>query len=93
MAKNINTADYYRAIFAELDNMLYVGNLLSHENEKHYDIQMKEVIRFRDTVFAFEDAFKFREHDQFLNIGKERKTATCAQKRCQDIMIMKKQGR
>lgn len=93
MTKKTDTADYYLAIFAELDNMLYVGNLLSHENEEHYDLQMKEVIRFRDAVFAFEDAFKCREHDRFLKFDKERKTATCTQKRCQDILIMKKQRR
>lgn len=92
MIKNTDVADYYHPIFAELDNMLYVGNLLSHENEEHYDLQMNEVIRFRDAVFAFEDAFKCREHDRFLKFDKERKTATCTQKRCQDILIIKKNG-
>ena len=92
MIKNTDVADYYHPIFAELDNMLYVGNLLSHENEEHYDLQMNEVIRFRDAVFAFENAFKCREHDRFLKFDKERKTATCTQKRCQDILIIKKQG-
>lgn len=90
MIKNTNVQDYYHEIFAELDNMLYIGNLLSHENEEHYDLQMNEIIRFRDAVYAFEDAFKCKEHNRFLRFDKERKIGICAQKKCQDILIIKK---
>lgn len=82
---------YYHEIFAELDNMLYIGNLLSHENEEHYDLQMNEIIRFRDAVYAFEDAFKCYEHNRFLKFDKDRKIAMCSQQKCQKILIMKKQ--
>lgn len=88
--KKTNVENYYHNIFAELDNVLYIGNLLSHENEEHYDLQMNEITRFRDAVYAFEDAFKCVEHNRFLKFDKERKIAMCSQKKCQNILIMKK---
>lgn len=88
--KNTELEDYYHPIFAELDNMLYIGNLLSHENEEHYDLQMNEIERFRDAVYAFEDAFKCRKHNRFLKFDKNRKVGICLQPKCQDILVLKK---
>lgn len=90
LIKKTNVEDYYHRIFAELDNMLYIGNLLSHENEEHYDLQMNEIIRFRDAVYAFEDAFKCRKHNKFIRFDKDRKIGICGNDKCQDIVILKK---
>ncbi len=85
--ENTTIKKEYDKVFQELNNTLYMGNLLSHNNEANYDLSIKEIIKFKEAVFAFEKAFKCNKHkSNYLKFDKKRKIAVCQKNSCNRIL-------
>ena len=80
--------EYYNAIFDEIDKTSYMGNLMSHNNETNYYLDITEIIKFKEAIFNFRDSVTCHDpnhHNRFLRFNKEKKIGMCSAKRCNDI--------
>lgn len=87
MFKNTGIQSKYEEVFQELNNTLYMGNMLSHNNEANYDLHIKDIEKFKNAVFNFEKAFKCESHKgAYLKFDKKRKIAMCTKDKCNKIV-------
>lgn len=83
--------EYYEGIFNEIDKTVYMGNLMSHNNEANYDLTINEIKLFRDAVYAFKESMTCRNHKtKYLKFEKDKHMAICPQEKCNDIFIFTK---
>ena len=84
--KDTDVEEYYKAVFKQLDDTTYMGNLLSHNNEKNYDLTKGEIEKFKLAVYNFENAFRCEKHNkQYLKFDKKKKIGLCGNDKCQEI--------
>ena len=89
--KDTDVEEYYKAVFKQLDDTTYMGNLLSHNNEKNYDLTKGEIEKFKIAVYDFENAFRCEKHNkQYLKFDKKKKIGLCGNEKCQEIFKFKK---
>ncbi len=87
MFAGTDVEEYYHDVIENLELSLYKANLLSHNNEMNYDLNMDEIIRLRDAVYGLETAFKCKNHqgNQVLKFDKDKKIGYCNHKKCRDF--------
>ncbi|SDA57323.1 AAA family ATPase [Methanobrevibacter millerae] len=88
MFKKTEFKEYYNAVFDEIDKTSYMGNLMSHNNEANYYLDISEIIKFKEAVFNFRDSVTCHDpkhHNKFLRFNKEKKIGICTSKKCDDI--------
>ena len=78
--------EYYEQIFNEIDKTVYMGNLMSHNNESNYDLTINEIKLFKDAVYAFKKSMTCYNHkNKYLKFDKEKHLAICSQEKCNYI--------
>ena len=80
---------HYAEIFKELENVIYMGNLLSHRNEFSKDLRLNDIIKYRDAVFELENAFICWDDGKYLRFDKEKKYGVCTNSTCDYILFLK----
>lgn len=91
--KGTNVEDYYKEAFKQLDDTAYMGNLTSHNNEKNYDLTKSEIVKFKEAVYNFENAFKCTKHEKkYLNFDKKKRIGICGNEKCQEIFKFHKKS-
>ena len=89
--KGTDVEEYYNETFKQLDDTTYIGNLLSHKNEKNYDLTKGEIEKFKLAVYGLENAFKCKTHTkQYFIIDQKRRIGVCRNEKCTDIFKYKK---
>lgn len=84
--KDTDFEEYYNTVFKQLDDTTYMGNLLSHNNEKNYDLTKGEIEKFKLAVYDFENAFRCKNHNkQYLKFDKKKRIGLCGNDKCQEI--------
>ena len=87
--KGTEYESYYANIFKELDNVTYMGNLLSHRNEDSKDLRLNDIIKYRKAVYKLEDAFKCEDDGKYLKFNKKKKYGVCTNEECDYILFLK----